>query len=381
MLEKILIIDDEANVLEALKRELGAKYQVVTAISGMEGLQKNEKEGPFSVVITDYRMPKMNGVQFLIELNKVSPDTVKMLLTGNADMNTAIEAVNEGQVFRFLTKPCSQSLLIKSIDAGIKQYRLVLAEKELLEKTLLESINMLTEILSIINPRAYGRSLRLRQSVKHIATRLNVASAWQYETAAALSQLGWIIFPPAMLEKLESNQPLSTSENILFLRHPFTTKKLLEKIPRMETVSAIIEGQERSIADLCLDPSAPEQFYVDLGSHILKVCVDYDRLRTSGSNHETAVAALVKEKQKYNADVLEALSTLRSYRPNPGNIPEPYKIEDFEIGMITAEPIKTSFGEVLVPQDTRVTHSIIVQLFSLTNRPGYVIEPIKMIKT
>jgi DNA-binding NtrC family response regulator len=193
MSDRILFVDDEPLLLESLKRELSFKFAIDTAQSGSEGLQKIAASGPYAVVVADYRMPRMSGIQFLAQVMTAAPDTVRIMLSGNADLQAAIDAVNEGQIFRFLTKPCDAAILTRILEAGLKQYHLVTAEKELLEKTLVESINMLTDVLGIVNPKAYGKSLRIRQLVHYICRRIKPAGAWQYEMAAALSQLGWII--------------------------------------------------------------------------------------------------------------------------------------------------------------------------------------------
>ncbi len=126
------------------------------------------KNGPYAVVVSDFRMPVMDGIKFLIQVKETAPETVRMMLTGNTDLPTAIDAINQGQIFRFLTKPCSGELLIQTLDAGLRQYQLITAEKDLLEKTLKESISLLTDVLAIVNTKAYGRSLRIQQLVAHI---------------------------------------------------------------------------------------------------------------------------------------------------------------------------------------------------------------------
>ena len=94
----------------------------------------------------------MDGIQFLAQIREMSPDTVRIMLTGHADLENAIQAVNEGNIFRFLTKPCDNNILIQVLSQGLEQFRLVTAEKELLEKTLQGSINVLTELLPWSTP-------------------------------------------------------------------------------------------------------------------------------------------------------------------------------------------------------------------------------------
>jgi len=141
MAEKILCVDDDPNVLSALERTLRKQYAIHTAEGAEEGIKAIEAEGPFAVIVSDLRMPGMDGIQFLAHVKEIAPDSVRIMLTGHADLKVSIEAVNEGNIFRFLTKPCPPEKLSKALDAGIELYRLVKAEKELLESTLRGSVS------------------------------------------------------------------------------------------------------------------------------------------------------------------------------------------------------------------------------------------------
>jgi sigma-B regulation protein RsbU (phosphoserine phosphatase) len=123
MKEKILLVDDEPKVLAAIKRQLRKEFRFETALSGEEALKVIDEKGPFAVVVSDYKMPGMNGIDFLCKVKTVDPATVRMMLTGSADMSTAIAAVNEGSIFQFHPKPCPADTLGKAIKSGIDKYR------------------------------------------------------------------------------------------------------------------------------------------------------------------------------------------------------------------------------------------------------------------
>jgi DNA-binding NtrC family response regulator len=129
VLEKILLVDDEPSVLEALQRQFHKQFHIHTALGGEKGLTMVRIQGPFAVVVSDCRMPGIGGIQFLALVRKVAPDTVRMMLTGNTDLETAMEAVNQGEIFRFLTKPCPPDTFQVALEAGIKQYRLTCSRK------------------------------------------------------------------------------------------------------------------------------------------------------------------------------------------------------------------------------------------------------------
>jgi DNA-binding NarL/FixJ family response regulator len=134
MAKKILFVDDEPLVLDGIKRMLHNEFEISTAMGGENGLTAIRENGPYAIVISDMRMPGMNGAEFLSQVRQNSPETVRMLLTGYTDINAAIEAVNEGHIFRYLTKPCEKNTLVGAINLGLTQYRAITAEKKLATK-------------------------------------------------------------------------------------------------------------------------------------------------------------------------------------------------------------------------------------------------------
>lgn len=139
MSDKILFVDDEASVLEGYRRILRHDFSLSTVGSGEEGLAAIQATGPYSVVISDMRMPGMSGSDFLALVRRKAPDSVRMLLTGHADLDAAIDAVNRGNIYRFLTKPCEKPALVEAIRSGLEQYHSIAAEKELVKKAQLIS--------------------------------------------------------------------------------------------------------------------------------------------------------------------------------------------------------------------------------------------------
>jgi len=132
----ILFVDDDPSVLDSLRRSLCRDYAVTTACGPEKGLAALREQGPFAVLVSDLRMPEMNGVAFLKAAKAVAPDVVPILLTGHADLENAMAAVNEGHIFRFLTKPCPVPTLTLALDAALEQFRLAEADKELMRVTL-----------------------------------------------------------------------------------------------------------------------------------------------------------------------------------------------------------------------------------------------------
>jgi len=158
-MKKILFVDDEPNVLAGFQRQLHNLFSIETALGPEAGLTALKEWRNYSVVVADMRMPGMNGVEFLSRIKVSAPDVVRIMLTGNADQATSIEAINQGNIFRFLNKPCSTEKLTEALESAIRQHQLITAERDLLENTLCASIKVLTDYRrQVIRPsRAIAR--------------------------------------------------------------------------------------------------------------------------------------------------------------------------------------------------------------------------------
>jgi response regulator RpfG family c-di-GMP phosphodiesterase len=246
MTEKILMVDDDVNLLAACERNFHRKFQIETAAGAEAGLLKLAERGPFAVVISDRQMPGMDGIQFLSLVRERAPDTIRIMLTGNADLAGAIQVVNEGRIFRFLTKPCPLEVLAKMIEDGLAQFRLVMAEKELLNKTLSGSIKLLTDILSLTDPESFGRAQAMREVISHVAKKFNVADDWEIHLAVMLAPIGNVTVPTEVLSRFRKGELLSKVESQLLANVPETTARLLANIPRLEGVASIVRYQHKN---------------------------------------------------------------------------------------------------------------------------------------
>ena len=159
-LPRILFVDDDPNILSAYKRNLRHRFSIDTAPNGDAGLDLVNEKRPYAVVVADMQMPGMNGIEFLKRVVEKTPDTVRLMLTGNADQKTASDAVNHGHVFSFLSKPCPSQSLEVALDNALRQYNLIRAEKELLEETLNGAVKVLTDILAVVDPQAFSHAQR-----------------------------------------------------------------------------------------------------------------------------------------------------------------------------------------------------------------------------
>jgi len=121
--EQILFVDDEQSVLDGIERLLHGEFSISKALDADQGLASIELFGPYAIVVSDMRMPGINGARFLARVHKLAPNTVTLLLTGRRDFDVAMVAVNEGHIFRYLKKPCKKEELVKALNMGLEQYR------------------------------------------------------------------------------------------------------------------------------------------------------------------------------------------------------------------------------------------------------------------
>jgi response regulator RpfG family c-di-GMP phosphodiesterase len=376
-MNKVLFVDDEANVLEAYKRQFRKLFQVSAGQGGAEGLRILAEKGPFAVVVSDLKMPEMNGIAFLARVREAAPDTVRMMLTGYADLQTAIEAVNEGNIFRFLTKPCPPDKLAASIQAGIRQYGLVTAERELLEKTLWGSIKVLTEILSLVNPEAFGRSSRIKRIALQIAEKLGMVNIWKLETAAMLSQIGCVILPEHVLKKIYTGRQLSDEESQLYDMHPSVGHDLIKNIPRMKDVAGMIAYQEKNFDGTGIPRDAVKGEEIPLGARVLRVVVDFDVLESAGFSRREALLKLRKNAGRYDPQVFAAFEAVTGEKEGTRIVP--LRLNELKSTMILAEDIRAAGGSLLVSKGQEITWPLIARLknFSKTQQ---IKEPVRVIE-
>jgi putative nucleotidyltransferase with HDIG domain len=205
----VLLVDDEQKVLDAHRRTLRARFDLHTARSGPEALEAMEAHGPFTVVISDFKMPDMDGIALLARVAALYPDTVRMILTGYADMDTAIRAVNTGAVFRFLTKPSEPDDLVMALCAGIEHADMVRAAKELeivrrLKDGFEQTLRAFTRLVEFRDPYTSGHMDRTADIAVMIAEGMDMDKddIAGLRLAAMVHDIGKVAVPSHILNKL-----------------------------------------------------------------------------------------------------------------------------------------------------------------------------------
>lgn len=316
MNETVLLVDDDVRVVSALQRSLYRDYQIEIAAGPEDALNAIAKTS-FAVIVSDLKMPGMNGIELLTLLKEVSPDTVRILLTGQADLDAAITAVNEGNIFRFLSKPCPQELLKRTLDAALEQHSLQVSEKEVLRETLMGTVAVLMEILSAIQPVAFGRASRIRYSVGRLAAELHLEDTWEFEAAAMLSQIGCISVDPSVLKRYSAGETLAPEELSQVFSQASSGQTFLNKVPRLHAVSRMIGRQYQSFEGCSgLDPT---EYMIAIGAQMLRAAITFDRLTGLGLIPDAALEEMRSCPSEYSPQVLEALQRIKHdpTLPNP----------------------------------------------------------------
>ena len=377
---RILFVDDEPQVLAVCERQVGKHYIVTTALGGVEGLRALKEQGPFAVVVSDYRMPAVNGVQVLAAAMDMAPETVRIMLTGFADTQVATDAVNSGEIFRFLSKPIRTEPLLEALRSAVSRYDLIRAEraqaaldKELLEETLNGSIKILTDIMSMVNPAAFSRASRIVPLVKKIATKLELDDIYEFEQAAMLSLIGCVTITPETMNKIQLGTELTPEEKKMVKEHPNIAARLLMEIPRMEGTAAMIRTQGDTFR-----PKTRGNFNLEdrdfLGGHILTVALEYDLMLHQGISEKVALMRL--RKKKYLEEVINVLEDL-SVDIGTGVI-KTVTFGELEIGMIFNADVFTQDETLLASRGDVISETIITRLQNFRESKG-LIEPFKII--
>jgi response regulator RpfG family c-di-GMP phosphodiesterase len=354
---RVLCVDDEARIVEGLALHLRKDYQVHTAMSGDEGLQKLKELGGVAVVVSDMRMPTMDGATFLKRVMRAYPDTSRILLTGEPGRDAAVAAVNEGQIFRFLTKPCPPDQLKSAIDAGVIQYRLVNAERLLMQETLIGCIQALIDVLAIANPVAFGRASRIKRMIVQFSEALGCPGFWQLEAATMLSQLGYLSLPVELVDKIYYGERLTAEEQILADGVPGVASKLLAHIPRLEPVLQILNAIRASDKEL----KALGDGTIGLGARMLLLALDHDTLIAQGHNVEVVVQNLRAKSGRYGEALVEKFAKLLGAGSATAEVRElPLRL--VQPGMTIMEDLRTHLGTLLVPRGFEVSETFLERM-------------------
>lgn len=358
--ERILCVDDEPNVLAAYQRILRKAADVQIANGGEEALRMAAAAPP-AVILADRHMPGMDGIELLARIAKACPDTVRVMVTGANDQETAIAAINQGNIFRFLSKPVHGDLLVRTVEDGIRQWRLVTGERDLLERTLNGGVQVLVDILGLIDANLFGNADALRADVRHFC-RANGTDPWQVELAAMLGPVGRAALPPVVAAKTAAGAPLDAVELDMVQRVPEVGSMLIANIPRLEEVARIILYQDKRFDGGGFPPDSVRGDQIPLGARILFLVTRMRRGERDGRDRQAALAQVAADRGAVDPALLTAamrcwcgVETAAELKPRRIHSIASWK--ELRLGMELRSAISSKDGSLLLGEGQTITRA------------------------
>lgn len=377
MNRRVLIVDDDPVVLGVYERALRGFAEVTLAENPRVAFAALFGGGEeFAVVVADMHMPMLNGLQLLMEVGRRCPDTMRIMITSAEDQKTAVDAVNSGRVFKFLPKPCRPDVLKGAVAAGMEHFLNIKGERELFEQTFNGVVNVLTGVVSAVQPESLGQWQSLRERARLLGKALDLADTWEVETAAMLLRVGITTIPRPVLAKMRTGEELSELETDLVRRIPEIGARMLENIPRLRPVAQMIQYQARGYDGSGWPEDGPAGKDIPLGARILRALVDLRRWEDSGLTTEKAVMKLREDPRAYDPDVIHKLD-LFVEDPDAHKLVEVEEryVEDLIPGMVLATDVLSDEKVSLIAKGTALTPVLVERLRNFAEL-GRVIQPI-----
>jgi len=396
---KILIVDDEINILNTLKRLLkNSDYEILITTSQGVALD-HLSNSSVAVIISDQRMPHMQGTHLLEKARSISPETVRIMLTGYADMQSAMDAINIAAVHRYLTKPWIDAELVTIIQEAVRTYATSSKSKGLLElmlkkqgeagevefdeglgryladsrkdlaKLTQDSMNRPQEMLEMFKKMLHFHSASLSQHCQRVGTvcrqlashlSLDPQDGLDLELAAQLHDLGKVGIPEILLDKSEFE--LSDYEDRILKSHPQRANQLLNNVPGMQAISNLILCHHEHF-DGSGYPKGIQGKDIPLLSRILLVADQYDRALYLKSSVQESTHALktLKEQgpERFDPEILKALESVAMPQKTVAREIRP---EDLKPGMVVTREVRTASNHLLLAEFTEITEFHLEQI-------------------
>jgi len=376
MTDKILFIDDENDFLTAIERKLRQDYDIIVVTSGKDAIDTLKSDGPIAVAVCDMRLPEMDGVATLEAINKFSPETVRLMLSGNAEQQTVVDAINKGQIFRFLNKPCKAKELRAALEDALIHHESITAEKKLLKTTIAGSVKVLMDVLAMTDPHAFGQATRVREWMHRVAQVMSLKNAWDLEMAATLMPLGLVAVPPDVLAKVREGEYLSNEEQDVFEAAPGAAWRLIQNIPRLNEVATMVYYQSKSFNGDGYpydDDISGED--IPFGSRILRILGDLGKITKEGKEPgKEDIDELRENKRQYDPKLLKVVVDIwghvSSIKAQRDTVAKEVGIDLLMEGDIITEDVRLNNGGLLLSVGHTVTEAHIERMKGIREATG-----------
>ena len=367
---RVLFVDDSEHLLSAVRRTLHGQADIIVAESAQAALEHLERDASISVVITDQNMPGMKGIEFLAMVAQRWPLVTRIMQTGNNDQDTAINAIRDGKVFRFLRKPYEPGALLGVIDEAKAEHEIRKAEHALLETTLAASVKLVTEMLSLMRPDLFEQSNKVHELVKALTARLHMAQPWEISLAALLYPLGLATLPPDLIEKRKHGVRLNEAETFALAQSGVVAGQLVARIPKLERVATYLRYSRKGHDGSGL-PMGEEELDTPPGAvYLLPLLIDIVELADSRDiSLRDAALALDDNYDRYHPRMLAAAKDWLKAGAADGKghvrTVREMGIGEIRIGDVLVNDLRGESGELLLTGGSRLTELMVKRIHML----------------
>jgi len=305
----VLIVDTDGKALASTQRKLRKHFETHIALGPRLGLQRLMEEGPYAVVIAEFSMDQMDGVDFLAQVRELWPHTTRILLSRAAmDVADLLRVINDCEVFRLLSASCDDATLLSVAENGIDRYNRICASTRSLNDTHAVFAKAVHEIVCWLRGEVRDMISPMLPLLRGLCQKLNDPSPVSTETAFLLSVIGLIALPPALLEKIIRGQELTEEERLIFAGHPAHAVELIRHLPQVEEVVEILRGYSNFLhLSLLPDSTEPsEKPNIPPGSALLALVMEY-RLALYANQETAAIISRLGRHAMYTSVQLKAL--------------------------------------------------------------------------
>lgn len=335
----ILLVDDEVNNLQLIKRTLRGKYEILTADNGAMGLEVlKENLDKICLIISDHKMPVMEGTEFLKRANQIAPDIIKILLTGFTDIEILTEAVNTCNLYQYITKPFDPNELVTVVESGVEKFNLTSAKSAMtqdLKELFYKTIKSISSTLDAKDAYTHGHSMRVTMYSLMLASTICPDDEYfleSVEVAGLLHDVGKISIPQKVLCKPGK---LDDGEYQIMKDHSTCSGKLVSNIKQLEEISSWVKAHhERWDGRGYPDRLAGEE--IPLCARIVAIADTYDAITSTRSyrralSHEIAVEEISNGRgTQFDPNLvdkfLEIENKIKSAKENPEEFYKNYSI-------------------------------------------------------
>jgi FixJ family two-component response regulator len=356
---KILFIDDDIRILSGYKRILDKDFDVKMAHDPIIGLKILKSEDDIAVIVSDFMMPKVDG-NLLFEVAKdISPHSIRIMLSGNADLSTAVDAINKSAVYKLLIKPFPTTELRGILFDALKLYKKNIESKDIEDNVFLIASDIINDLVSMLSPRDGFFINSIVDTTQIIVDRLNYLQPKKIIIASYLSQLGFINMPNEIKSKVYNKKQLTKDEVQALEHHPEFAKKIVLKKAFLMDIANGISFQNKNFVQAT---SIKDKLTSDIAM-VLRVSIDFTLNLNYYDSHKRAIKELKRNFMLYDPKILKVLEEYVDLMSDNYDIEEISPI-DVKDGMIVARDFFNVSNELLITKGSVISSSLKLKLMT-----------------